>query len=48
MPYALATTANGDLLVATSDGRVLHSGDRGSGFTDTGVRVADLGHGGAG
>ena len=41
MPYALAAT-NGDLLVGTSDGRVLRSGDRGGRFEDTGVRVASI------
>ena len=41
MPYALAAT-NGDLLVATSDGRVLRSGDRGERFEDTGVRVGSV------
>ena len=41
MPYALAA-ADGDLLVGTSDGRVLRSGDRGERFADTGVRVASV------
>ena len=41
MPYALAAT-NGDLLVGTSDGRVLRSGDRGERFEDTGLRVASI------
>ncbi len=42
MPYALATTAAGELLVATADGRVLHTGDRGARFTDTGVRLGPI------
>jgi photosystem II stability/assembly factor-like uncharacterized protein len=42
MPYALATTAADELLVATADGRVLHTGDRGARFTDTGVRLGPI------
>jgi photosystem II stability/assembly factor-like uncharacterized protein len=42
MPYALATTAARALLVATADGRVLHTGDRGARFTDTGVRLGPI------
>jgi len=42
MPYALATTAAGELLVATADGRVLHSDDHGARFTDTGVRLGPV------
>jgi hypothetical protein len=41
MPYALAVV-DGDLLVGTSDGRVLCSGDRGERFDDTGVRVGSI------
>jgi hypothetical protein len=41
MPYALAAV-DGDLLVGTSDGRVLRSGDRGERFEDTGVRVGSI------
>jgi hypothetical protein len=41
MPYVLAA-AGGDLLVGTSDGRVLHSGDRGERFEDTGVQVGSI------
>jgi hypothetical protein len=41
MPYALAA-ADADLLVGIADGRVLHSGDRGETFADTGVRVGSI------
>jgi hypothetical protein len=41
MPYALAAV-DGDLLIGTSDGRVLRSGDRGERFEDTGVRVGSI------
>jgi hypothetical protein len=41
MPYALAAV-DGELLVGTSDGRVLRSGDGGEGFDDTGVRVGSI------
>ena len=42
MPYALATTAAGELLVATADGRVLRTDYRGARFTDTGVRLGPI------
>jgi hypothetical protein len=41
MPYALATT-NGELLAGMSDGRILHSGDRGESWTEIGVRVGSV------
>jgi len=41
MPYALAASGS-DLLVGTSDGRILCSGDRGERFDDTGVRVGSV------
>jgi photosystem II stability/assembly factor-like uncharacterized protein len=41
MPYALAA-ADGALFVGLADGRILHSGDRGETFTDTGVRVGPI------
>lgn len=41
MPYALAATG-GDLLAATTDGRILRSGDHGERFEDTGVRAGPV------
>ena len=41
MPYALAAV-DGELLAGMADGRVLRSGDRGSSWSDTGVRVGSI------
>lgn len=37
MPYALAASDD-ELMVGMADGRILHSGDRGQSFTDTGIQ----------
>jgi hypothetical protein len=42
MPYALATTAGGSLLVATADGRLFESRDRGERFANSGVRLGPI------
>ena len=41
MPYALAAI-DGALLAAMTDGRILHSGDRGETWGETGVRIGSV------
>jgi hypothetical protein len=41
MPYALAAW-DGHLLAAVADGRILHSGDRGETWVETGVRIGPV------
>ena len=41
MPYSLAAL-NGELLAGMTDGRILHSGDRGESWSETGVRLGSV------
>lgn len=41
MPYALAAQ-NGELLAGMTDGRILHSDDRGESWSETGVRLGSV------
>jgi hypothetical protein len=41
MPYALAAIDEA-LLAAMADGRILHSGDRGETWEETGVRICSV------
>jgi hypothetical protein len=41
MPYALSAL-NGELLAGMTDGRILHSRDRGESWSDTEVRIGSV------
>jgi hypothetical protein len=41
MPYALAAS-EAELIAGLADGRIIHSGDRGQSWTDTGVRAGPV------